>query len=51
VRDGEIVGHHRRRIGAFRDIYDIDMTEDSERAIDRRLVLAIAVGMDALQAR
>ena len=51
VRDGEVVGHHRRRIGPFRDVYDIDMTEDPERAVDRRLVLSIAVGMDALQAR
>jgi uncharacterized protein YxjI len=51
VRDGEVIGHHRRRIGPFRDVYDIDMSQDPERAVDRRLVLAIAVGMDALQAR
>jgi uncharacterized protein YxjI len=51
VRDGDVVGTHSRRIGKFRDTYDIDMAGDSERAIDRRLVLAIAVGMDALQAR
>jgi uncharacterized protein YxjI len=51
VRDGEVIGTHSRRIGKFRDIYDIDMTGDSERTLDRRLVLAIAVGMDALQAR
>ena len=51
VRGGETIGSHRRRIGPFRDVYDIDMSGDSERAIDRRMVLAIAVGMDALQAR
>jgi uncharacterized protein YxjI len=51
VRDGEVIGTHSRRIGKFRDTYDIDMTGDSERTLDRRLVLAIAVGMDALQAR
>jgi uncharacterized protein YxjI len=51
VRDGEVVGTHKRRIGRFRDVYDIDLSRDAERTIDRRLVLAIAVGMDALQAR
>jgi uncharacterized protein YxjI len=51
VRDGEVVGTHKRRIGKFRDVYDIDLSGDPERAVDRRLVLAIAVGMDALQAR
>jgi uncharacterized protein YxjI len=51
VRDGEVIGTHSRRIGKFRDVYDIDVTGDPERKLDRRLVLAIAVGMDALQAR
>jgi uncharacterized protein YxjI len=50
-RDGEVIGTHRRRFGSFRDTYDIDMSGDPERTLDRRLVLAIAVGMDALQAR
>jgi hypothetical protein len=35
----------------IRDVYTIDMRDDPERTLDRRLVLAIAVGMDALQAR
>jgi hypothetical protein len=35
----------------FRDTYTIDMTADRDRTVDRRLVLAVAVGMDALQAR
>jgi uncharacterized protein YxjI len=51
VRDGEVIGTHARRIGKFRDVYDIDIAGDPERTLDRRLVLAIAVGMDALQAR
>jgi uncharacterized protein YxjI len=51
LRDGEVIGHHRRRVGKFRDVYDIDLSGDPERKLDRRLVLAIAVGMDALQAR
>jgi hypothetical protein len=33
------------------NIYDIDMSGDAERTLDRRLVLANVVGMDALQAR
>jgi len=49
---GEVVlGSHRRHVGKLRDIYTTDMSGDPERSVDRRLVLAIAVGMDALQAR
>jgi uncharacterized protein YxjI len=53
VRDGEVVGTHQRRTGLFkfRDVYDIDVSGDTGHALDRRLVLANAVGMDALQAR
>jgi hypothetical protein len=51
MSNGTTLGVHRRRFGKFRDIYDIDMSGDPERTLDRRLVLAIAVGMDALQAR
>jgi len=50
-RGEEILGENRRQIGKFRDIYTIDMSADSTRTIDRRLVLALAVGQDALQAR
>jgi uncharacterized protein YxjI len=42
---------YRRQLGKLRDIYTIDMSGDPERTVDRRLILAIAVGMDALQAR
>ncbi len=46
-----------RRIGSLerilgvRDRYRLDVSGDAERTIDRRVVLALAVGMDALQAR
>lgn len=50
-RDGRQLGVHKRRMGRFRDVYDIDMSGDPGRTLDRRLVLAAAVAMDALQAR
>jgi uncharacterized protein YxjI len=50
-RGDEILGENTRQFGKFRDVYTIDMSGDSERTIDRRLVLALAVGQDALQAR
>ena len=50
-RDGKVLGENRRRIGKFRDVYDIDLSGDPERTVDRRMILAAAVGMDALQAR
>jgi uncharacterized protein YxjI len=53
VRGEQVVGTHQRRTGLFkfRDVYDIDLSADPERRLDRRLVLANAIGMDALQAR
>lgn len=45
------LAHFRRRRGSLRDTYDLDLTMDSARTLDRRLVLAVAVGLDALQAR
>ncbi|MBW3652374.1 MAG: hypothetical protein KY433_02030 [Actinobacteria bacterium] len=50
-RGDEILGENTRQLGKLRDIYTIDMSADSQRTIDRRLVLALAVGQDALQAR
>ncbi len=50
-RGEEIIGENTRQTFKIRDNYTIDMTADSSRVLDRRLVLAIAVGMDALQAR
>ena len=51
LRDDQVIGTNSRKFGSFRDIYFIDMTADTERTVDRRLVLALAVGQDALQAR
>jgi uncharacterized protein YxjI len=50
-RGDQLLGENRRQLGKLRDVYTIDMTADSERTIDRRLVLALSVGQDALQAR
>jgi uncharacterized protein YxjI len=50
-RDETELGHHRRHFGKLNDAYTIDMSGDPDRTVDRRLVLATAVGMDALQAR
>jgi uncharacterized protein YxjI len=51
LRDGTEVGSHRRHLWKLRDHYTIDLSGDVGRTVDRRLILAIAVGMDALQAR
>ncbi len=50
-RGDRVLGANVRRRWSWRDVYDLDFTADPERTIDRRLVLAVAVGMDALQAR
>jgi len=46
----ETVGEMRRIYG-IRDRYVLDLSADPGRRLDRRLAVAIAVGMDALQAR
>ena len=48
---GTVLGIHSRRLWKISDIYDMDFTPDTEHRLDRRLVLATAVGLDALQAR
>ena len=50
-RGEQVLGHSKRRLFTFADIYEIDLNGDPKRTLDRRLVLALAVGMDALQAR
>ena len=51
-RRGEtVLGNHSRHLWKFGDVYTIDLTGDPGRTVDRRLILATAVGMDALQAR
>jgi hypothetical protein len=50
-RGEQVLGRHRRHFGVLTDVYTIDLSGDPGRTLDRRLVLAVAVGMDALQAR
>jgi uncharacterized protein YxjI len=50
-RGEEVLAHHVRRPWKLTDHYTIDCTPDVRHVLDRRLVLAAAVGMDALQAR
>jgi uncharacterized protein YxjI len=51
THNGRVLGTHSRQAWKWRDTYTIDLSGDPERALDRRLALAVAVGMDALQAR
>lgn len=39
------------RLFSFHDRYVLDLSGDEQRSIDRRVALALAVGLDALQAR
>jgi uncharacterized protein YxjI len=50
VRDGEQVGTYRRVLGTIRDRYLLEL-DDAFGDADRRLVLAFAVALDALQDR
>jgi hypothetical protein len=51
TEDETVLGILRRRRGKLRDVYDLDLSAGHGHRIDRRLALATAVGMDALQAR
>jgi uncharacterized protein YxjI len=44
------IGSFERRFG-IRDRYILDLSDDQDRAIDRRVAIALAIAMDALQAR
>lgn len=44
------LGDFTRKLGV-RDTYDLDLTGDADRTIDRRLALALAIALDALQSR
>jgi hypothetical protein len=48
--DGEVVGSMNRKF-KVRDQYVLDLSGDRERRIDRRLAIALAVGLDTLQNR
>jgi uncharacterized protein YxjI len=51
LRDGEQVGTYRRVLGKLRDRYVLELDAAGADGIDRRLVLAFAVALDALQDR
>ena len=49
-RDGQQVGTYKRVLGKFRDRYVLEL-EPELADVDRRLIVAFAVGLDALQDR
>jgi uncharacterized protein YxjI len=51
LRGEEKLGSEDRQLWKLRDVYTLDMSGDPQHTIDRRLILANAVAMDALQAR
>jgi len=48
--DDRVVGYLNRRL-QLRDTYVLDLSGDTERLIDRRLGIALAIGLDTLQNR
>ena len=50
LMDGRVVGSLNRKF-QLRDRYVLDLTDDHERKLDRRLAIALAIGLDALQNR
>jgi hypothetical protein len=48
--DDRVIGSLNRRL-QFRDTYVLDLSGDTERLIDRRLAIALAIGLDTLQNR
>jgi uncharacterized protein YxjI len=45
------IGHFTRKFLGLRDTYTLDLSGDQEKRIDRRLGIALAIGLDALQNR
>src|SRR5439155_25715960 len=50
LMDGQAVGHMNRKF-QLRDRYVLDLSADHERKLDRRLGIALAIGLDTLQNR
>jgi uncharacterized protein YxjI len=48
--DDRVVGHLNRKF-KLRDQYVLDLTDDHDRRIDRRVAIALAIALDALQNR
>jgi uncharacterized protein YxjI len=44
-------GHFTRKFMSLRDVYTLDLSGDHEKRIDRRLGIALGIGLDALQNR
>lgn len=51
LRDGNEVGTYKRVLGKLRDRYVLELDQHAAEGIDRRLLLAFAVALDALQDR
>jgi hypothetical protein len=47
---GRVVGGMNRKL-QLRDRYVLDLSGDHDRAVDRRLAIALAIGLDTLQNR
>jgi uncharacterized protein YxjI len=50
LREGADVGHYRRILGKLRDRYVLELGPELD-GVDRRVLIAFAVGLDALQDR
>jgi len=50
LMDGRVIGHMNRKF-QLRDRYVLDLSADHERQLDRRLAIALAIGLDTLQNR
>jgi uncharacterized protein YxjI len=50
LMDGRVIGHMNRKF-QLRDRYVLDLAGDTERKLDRRLGIALAIGLDTLQNR
>jgi hypothetical protein len=48
--DGRLIGHMNRKL-QLRDRYILDLSADHELKLDRRLGIALAIGLDTLQNR
>jgi hypothetical protein len=48
--DGRVIGHMNRKF-QLRDRHVLDLSGNHERKLDRRLGIALAIGLDALQNR
>ncbi len=45
------LGHFTRKFMSLRDVYTLDLSGDHEKRIDRRIGIALGIGLDALQNR